>query len=597
MRIRKRVWTAVMATVMACTLLAGCGGGGTKKTEAPAPGKETAGKQDETKAKETKAEEKKPEEKKGIGDKSLRLYVAGFQNLDPQIWSWGTHVDRMGIFEGPTLLNPDFTTRLGNAEKLEHNADFTEWTMTLKKDLKWSDGQPLTADDYYYSLQRIIDPQYLQGKSTAFNTNAPILNALECQKGEVGFDKVGIKVVDKQTIKFTLDRACTDFDVRLAESWALPIPKHAIEKFGDDWTKPENIVVNGPFIPVKREEDVHLSLARNPNYPEKPALEKIEIYAGQQNQLLAYKNDDINVATITAADIDAVNADPTLKSELQMFNTSVVTYIGLLRSSNDVLQMNPKIRQAISAAVDRSTIAEKVDKGTVTEAKSLIYPGFASWANDLGIIEYNVEKAQKLMAEAGYPNGEGLGEMTCLVAGTPGADTLAVVDMIQRGTGIKIKLVNQEWAAFVKDRDSYHDNDGVWGIYIDAWNTSVANIGGAFANYQFDIRLGNLDKEGLKQFAEANRVVAKEEAARKTCKDPEAIAYAEKYEKLLKESDPKKLEEGYKDLEIIRLKNASNIPLWWGKSVLLIQPTIKGYVGNPLLLNSPPFYFKDVSNN
>ena len=58
----------------------------------------------------------------------------------------------------------------------------------MRKDLQWSDGTPLTAEDYYYSHQRIIDPQYLQGKTSAFNTNAPILNALECQKAETGFD-------------------------------------------------------------------------------------------------------------------------------------------------------------------------------------------------------------------------------------------------------------------------------------------------------------------------------------------------------------------------------------------------------------------------
>lgn len=530
------------------------------------------------------------------GDKTLKLYVAGFQNLDPQIWSWGTHVDRMGIFEGLTLLNEDFTTRMGNAESLEHNADYTVWTAKLRKDLKWSDGTALNANDYYYSLQRIIDPQYLQGKSTAFNTNAPIKNALQCQKGEAKFSDVGIKVIDDYTIEFTLGTAATNFDVRLAESWGLPVPKHAIEEFGDNWTKPENIVVNGPYIPTAREEDVHLTLGANSNYYETPALEKVEIYMGTQNQLLAYKNGDINVATITAADIDAATKDADVSSHIKEFDTSVVTYVGFLKSSNDVLQRNPKIRQAISLSIDRETIANAVNKGTVTPAYSLVYPGFSSWANDLGIIKYDATASKKLMEEAGYPNGEGLDEMICLVAGNPNADTLAVVDMITRGTGIKVKIVNQEWAAYVKDRDSYRE-DGTWGIFIDGWNTSVASSSGAFGNYQFDLRVNNLDKAGMKAFVEADKVLAKEEAARKTCKDATAISYAEKYEALLKESDPAKIDAGYKELETMRLESATNIPLWWGKSVLLVQPSIKGYVGNPILLNSPPFYLKDITNN
>lgn len=579
MKLHKRIFATAAATVIACSLFVGCGGSDSSTSAssgASAPSASTA-------------------QTVSAGDKTLKMYIAGFQNLDPHIWSWGTHVDRMGIFEGLTLLNSDFTTRLGNAESLEHNEDYTVWTAKLRQDLKWSDGTPLNANDYYYSLQRVIDPQYLQGKTTAFNTNAPILNALECQRGDVGFDQVGIKLIDDYTIEFTLSTACTDFDVRLAESWGLPVPKHAIEQFGDDWTKPENIVVNGPYIPTAREEDVHLTLGPNKEYYETPALEQIDLYMGTQNQLLAYQNGDINVATITAADIDAVKKDTELAEQMQMFDTSVITYIGLLKSENDVLQQNPKIRQAISLSIDRETIASSVSKGTVTAAHSLVYPGFADWTEDLGVIEYNVEKAQQLMEEAGYPNGEGLGEMTCLVSGTPGADTLAVVDMIQRGTGIKVKIVNLEWAAFVQDRDAYHE-DGTWGIFIDGWNTSVANVGGAFNNPQFDVRMGNLDAAGLKAYAEANKVVDDEQAALATCKNEAANEYTEKMEGLLKVSDPEQLDAGYKELEIARLENASSIPLWWTKSVLLIQPSIEGYEGNPLLLNSPPFYFKDVSN-
>lgn len=586
MKSKNRLLAMLLAAAMMFALLAGCNGTGQgDESQAPTGGGSSAPSQT-------------PEETNPTvpaGDKTLKLYVAGFQNLDPQIWSWGTHVDRMGIFEGLTILSPDFTTRLADAESLEHNGDYTVWTATLRQDLKWSDGTPLDANDYMYSFERIIDPQYLQGKTSAFVTNPPILNALECQKGEVGFDQVGIKMLDNYTIEFTLDTACTDFDVRLAESWGLPVPRHAIEQYGDDWTKPENIVVNGPYIPTAREEDVHLTLGPNANYYETPALERIDIYAGTQNQLLAYQNGDINVATLTAADIDGVNADPELSGQVQVFDTSVLSYLGLLKGTNDILQLNPKIRQAISLSIDRETIATAVNKNTVTAAQSLVYPGFASWANDLGIIDYDVERAQQLMEEAGYPNGEGLGTMTLLMSGTPGADTLAIADMITKGTGIKVQIVNLEWAAFVADRDAYHEDD-MWGIYVDAWNTSVANVAGGFSNYQFDIRTGNLDAAGMKAFSEAARAVAGEEAARQTCTNETAIAYAEQYEKLLKESDPDIINKGYKELEIMRLEDASSIPLWWGKTTLLVQSSIQGYEGNPLLLNSPPLYFKDITN-
>ncbi|MEG0396429.1 MAG: peptide ABC transporter substrate-binding protein [Oscillospiraceae bacterium] len=579
MKLNTRILAMVLTAALAGTLFAGC----TSKTPSSKP-----------ESTSTKPTSEAAEPAAYTGAKELKMYVAGFQNLDPQIWSWGTHVDRMGIFEGLTQLTPEMGVRLANAEKLEHSEDYTVWTATVRKDLKWSDGSPLNAKDYFYALNRVIDPQYLSGKTSAVSGSEPILNVAACQRGEVPFSEVGIKLVDDYTLEFTLGSPRSDFDVSLTESWALPVPQQAIEEFGDKWAEVDNIVCNGPYKPIAREEDVHLTLGVNDQYYEKPALEKIEIYAGTQNQLLAYKNGDINVATILAADIDAVNKDEELKSQLKIYETSVVQYIGLLKSSNDVLQMNPKIRQAMSLSIDRKTIATDIDKDTVVPAYSLVYPGFVSWSNDVGLGGYDVEKAKTLMAEAGYPNGEGLPEMTCLVASTPTADMLAVVDMIQRGTGIKIKIVNAEWAAFVKDRDAYHD-DGMYGIFIDAWNTPVANVTGAFTNKQFDPRLANLDSAGQKAHTDANKVVADEQKVLAGCKNKDAQEYQKKLMALAKESDPAKLDAAYKELETMRQQDSSCIPLYWGRGVKLVRPEVKGYVGNPLLLNTPPLYFKDVS--
>jgi oligopeptide transport system substrate-binding protein len=585
MRFQKQIATLSLFTTLLCTLLVGC----TNKTSVTTS--------DSTVSRSTAEADANPSSQPNVQkDKVLKLYVAGFQNLDPQIWSWGTHVDRMGVFEGLTLLTPEMGVRMGNAEKIEHNEDYTVWTASVRKDLKWSDGSPLTAKDYYYSMERIIDPKYLSGKTTAAGGSAPVLNAVACQKGEVPFSEVGIKLIDEYTLEFTMETPRSDFDLSLTESWALPVPQKAIETYGDEWASVENIVSNGPYKPIAREEDVHLTLAANENYYEKPKLEKVEIYAGAQNQLLAYKNGDINVADITAADIDAVYKDESLKEHIKIYDTSVVTYFGLLKSNNDILQKNPKIRQAISLSINRETIAKDLNKDTVTPAYSLVYPGFVSWSNEVGLGGYNIEKAKELMAEAGYPNGEGLSEMVCLIAGNPTADKLAIVDMIQRGTGIKVKIVNKEWAAFVKDRDAYHE-DGTWGVFIDGWNTPVANASGAFTNKQFDIRMGNLDAAGLKAFVEANNVISDEQKVLDTCKNEFAKEYKAKLDALAKEVDPTKLDAGYKELEAMRQQDSSCIPLYWTRGVKLISPEIKGYTGNPLLLGTPPLYFKDVEIN
>ncbi len=124
----------------------------------------------------------------------------------------------MGIFEGLTTLNPDLSVKLANTEKLEHNEDYTVWIATLKKDLKWSDEIPIIANDYYWSMERVIEPTKLAGKPSAYNTQPPIVNALECQKCEKPFSEVGIKVINDYTLEFNLFKTKTDFDATLAES-------------------------------------------------------------------------------------------------------------------------------------------------------------------------------------------------------------------------------------------------------------------------------------------------------------------------------------------------------------------------------------------
>ncbi|MEG1752488.1 MAG: ABC transporter substrate-binding protein, partial [Christensenella sp.] len=172
MKLNTRILAMVLTAALAGTLFAGC----TSKTPSSKP-----------ESTSTKPTSEAAEPAAYTGAKELKMYVAGFQNLDPQIWSWGTHVDRMGIFEGLTQLTPEMGVRLANAEKLEHSDDYTVWTATVRKDLKWSDGSPLNAKDYFYALNRVIDPQYLSGKTSAVSGSEPILNVAACQRGEVPF--------------------------------------------------------------------------------------------------------------------------------------------------------------------------------------------------------------------------------------------------------------------------------------------------------------------------------------------------------------------------------------------------------------------------
>ncbi len=547
-------------------------------------------------AEESSSEESSEAEAVYEGANELSLYLAGFQNQDPQIWTWGTHVDRMGIFQGLVIFDQEMNVVMADAESLTPNEDATVWTVKLREDLMWSDGTPLNAHDYLYSFERIMTPDALTGQTAAFFGDVPFVNVTEVRAGELPFSEIGIKAIDDYTIEFTMSLSYPTLDIRLTESWGLPVPQHVIEEFNEDWSKPENIVSNGPFVVEAREGDVHLTLAKNENYAGEVSLDAVHIYTGTQNQVLAYQNGDINVANVTAGDMEAISNDPELSEALRMDDTSIVTYIGFLQSSNDVLQMNPKIRQAISMSIDREIISRDVNKDLLSPAQSMVFPLFADWAEEVTLAgtTANVDEAQKLMEEAGFPNGEGLEPMTCLIAGEATATTLAIVDMIETGTGIEINIVNQEWAAYVEQRDMYHDNDGVYGFFIDGWGTSTANAAGSFSNLQFDMRLSNLSADAQKQYVAAKEagstVPERDELLTELTTYQAALDYDTKYNELQLVTDEAAISEGYKELEMMRQEDAGFIPLYWNKSVKLVNPALKGYSSNPLLLGAPQYF-------
>lgn len=608
----KKILAVALALILVLSLAA-CGGktdpndtspAGPGNTTPAGPGETTPGGTPAGPGETTPSQPQQPEPVPG-GDKTLKLYIAGFQILDPQIWSWGTHACRMGIFEGLTMMNTDFSTRLAQAESLEHNEDYTVWTAKVRQGLKWSDGTPLDANDYFYSFRRIMDPQYLAGKTPSIvNSDVAniILNLSALQQGECTFEDVGVKLIDDYTLQFTLANPCDRFDYRLAESWALPVPQTPIEKFGDDWTTVENIVCNGPFKPSSREENVHLGLVKNPEYWDAAnvKLETVDIYAGSQDQYLAYQAGDINVATIATGNLEAV-LNSEYKDQIQYYDTSILTYIGLIMGKDSPLVKYPQIREAISLSIDREILCEQVMMGMRTPATTLLFPGFASWAKDIDVIDTkaNTTRARELMAEAGFPDGKGLGKMTFFIGGG-GTDafTLALAQMITEGTGIEIDMVNMEYAAFTTERDTYH-TDGTWGIWTDSWNCGVPFPSGAFVNYQFDPRERLLPNEGLDKMGTAltgGRANADKLAAMATCTDAAALAYGQKLEQAYALGATPEAEALYKELEKDRLETYVAIPLCFARTAKLVAPTIGNFNGNPTLLDAAPFNFKDVTN-
>ena len=576
MKTVKKLVSLALATVVAASLFVGCN----KKTD--------------------------PVSTTPKGPKELKLYLYNAGNLDPYFYNWGGLTLRMGAFETLTKLDANNKAVPGQAEKWEHNADYTVWKFTLKKGLKWSDGTALTAKDFEYSIKRTVDVKTFPGKPSSYNVNVPIKDAPAAKAGKADPNTIGVKALDDTTLEFTLEKPSSILPESLSELWACPVPKHVIDKVGQtDWTKVENIVTNGPFKVTAWELNTKVEMVPNTNYYGKANWDKIVVMSGDTNQLLAYKNGDINIANLTNTDMEAVLKDPELKKEMQIFKGATVYHMKLLRGKNDILQTNQKVRQAIAMSLDKKTIANDIMKGSVRESNSMVPEIFAPWGNEIGL-KYDVAKAKQLMAEAGFPEGKGFPEMTILISGTPTGRELAIKDMIEKGTGIKCKILNEEYAQFSKDEGKFWE-DGTIGFSINGRGTQYPSYIGYMEMPNFDDSLLNVALATMPQAQyagfkaiqddtklEPNEKVKKKEEYIRQNATADGKKYLDMLDKAKAENDPAKKEALYKEAAKFREDQAIAINIDWENGVKLVKSNIKGYAANPLLLGTPPYYFNDM---
>ncbi len=180
------------------------------------------------------------------------------------------------LFEGLVTEGADGKLQPGVAEKWETSADGKTYTFHLRADAKWSDGSPLTADDFVFAWRRALAPE--TASDYAFIL-WPIAGAEAYSKGEQKDPaSVGVKAVDAHTLEVSLKASTPYFLGMLMHHMAYPLPKAALEKFGKDWNKPGTLVSNGAYRLVEWQPQEHVKLAKNPNYREQASVAIDTVY-------------------------------------------------------------------------------------------------------------------------------------------------------------------------------------------------------------------------------------------------------------------------------------------------------------------------------
>ena len=376
------------------------------------------------------------------GDQTLRIGMVDEPiTLDPTLVDDATSVAAVDqLFMRMMRFKPDLTVEPDLAESYSVSPDGKIYTFRLR-DWKWSDGKSGSARDFVYALQRQADPR----------TAAPLTVYVEAIKGGSALvgalgtvdrpkqasdadlqklrDALGVKALDDRTLQIELVGPTPYFLTMLPLTNLSPLRQDVVEKGGDSWTQPGSLISNGPFVLESRVPRQKLTLKRNPQYGAKaPTLARVELsFVSESAALSAYSQGQLDVvASVGAADRASVKADQSLLAELALSQRPVTCYVGFAHKRKPF--DNARVRQAFQLGVDVASLCEQTLGGAAKPARSFIPPGMPGNQPDLGL-GYDSARAAKLLADAGYPSGQGFPKMTLVYGAT--ATNKAVAERVQ----------------------------------------------------------------------------------------------------------------------------------------------------------------------
>lgn len=374
------------------------------------------------------------------------------------------------LFEGLIISDVEGKPSPGVAEKWD-NKDFKVWTFHLRKDAKWSDGSPVTAQDFVYSWQRLADPN-TASPYASYLQYGHIVNIDDIVAGKKPVTDLGVKALDDHTFEVTLSEPVPYFYKLLVHSSVSPVPKAVVEKFGDKWTQPANIVSNGAYKLKDWVVNERIVLERNPQYwdnaktvinqvtylPISSEVTDVNRYRSGEIDM-TYNNMPIELFQKLKKEIpNEVHVDPYLCTYYYEINNQKAPF-------TDV-----RVRTALKLALDRDIIVNKVkNQGDLpaysftppyTDGAKLVEPEWFGWTQ-----EKRNEEAKKMLAEAGYTADKPL--TFNLLYNTSDLHkklAIAAASIWKKNLGVNVKLENQEWKTFLDTR-----HQGNYDVSRAAW--------------------------------------------------------------------------------------------------------------------------------
>lgn len=466
------------------------------------------------------------------------------QSLDPShIQGNVEHRVFMALFEGLVIYDPVTSRALpGVAESWTVSPDGATLTFKLRNTAKWSNGDPVVAQDFVDGWLRTLDPA--TGSQYAYMVGMVVkganeYNSFAADKKKSDADNktaedalraaVAVKAVDDHTLEVGLVGPVPYAIDMMAHYSFAPLPMKAIAKYGDSWTKPENFVGNGPYTLKEWKPQQYIFVVKNNKYwdAKNVKLQSIKFLPidDLKTSYNMFKNGEIDWDTTVPNDLlDEVK----LRKDYQV-SPQVSTYYYIFNVTKKPLT-DVRVRKALAMAIDKQTLVDKILKGGQLIADSLV-PAMEGYTPAKGNA-FNVDAAKKLLAEAGFPNGKGFPKLTILYNTNDNHKKIAefVQDQWKQNLGIDVALQNQEWKTFLDTRSNSHDFQiarAGWigdyldpNTYLDMFLSNSGNNDGRYNSAKYD----ELVKKAMTMPAGADRFAALSEAESTLITEDQGVA-------------------------------------------------------------------------
>lgn len=426
------------------------------------------------------------------------------KSMDPQINTdvEGSDVLR-NLFEG--LYNEDGNGELTPGVALDHTVsdDGLTYTFNLRDDAQWSNGEPVTANDFVYAWRRLADPA-TASEYAWYMELMQVENAPEVIAGEMPTDQLGIRAVDDHTLEVTITTPLPYFPQMLVHASTFPVPQSVIEAEGDNWTQAGTLVGNGAYTLTEHTLGERVVMEKNDTYWDAENTVMTELTAltiNDGNQALTrYLAGELDRVDIPAGQYPRLAEEYPDQAVSTPYNCSYIYMLNVSEKGPEALK-DVRVRQAMAYAIDRDIIVDRILQGGQKPAYNWTHWAIAdferpemAWADEMDQAQ-RIEKATELLTEAGYGPDNPL-ELRLQYNTSEDHKKIAIAaSQMLKGIGVNLTLDNYEWKIHT-DRMQSQDFDMAryaWcgdyneaSTYLDLMTSYSGHNNGQWFNDEYD---------------------------------------------------------------------------------------------------------------